>query len=199
MAAANRMLGVFQLMNIPPAPRGIPQIEVTFDIDANGILNVTAKDKATNNEQKITITSSSGLSKEEVDKMAKDAEAHAGEDEKRKNEIDARNRADQLVYQIEKMLKDNRQKVQDATAKEVEDALAAARTAIQSGGVDEINKANDRLNQAAYKMSEEMYKSSAGAAAGGDGPSGDGGAKPGNGKPKDNVVDAEFVDVDEKK
>jgi molecular chaperone DnaK len=203
MAAANRMLGVFQLMNIPPAPRGIPQIEVTFDIDANGILNVTAKDKATNNEQKITITSSSGLSKEEVDKMAKDAEAHAGEDEKRKNEIDARNRADQLVYQIEKMLKENRQKVQDATAKEVEDALAAARTAIQSGGVDEINKANDRLNQAAYKMSEEMYKSSAGAAPGGNGPSGDGAtsgdAKPGNGKPKDNVVDAEFVDVDDKK
>ncbi|HEY6343127.1 MAG TPA: molecular chaperone DnaK [Bryobacteraceae bacterium] len=199
MAAANRMLGVFQLMNIPPAPRGIPQIEVTFDIDANGILNVTAKDKATNNEQKITITSSSGLSKEEVDKMAKDAEAHAGEDEKRKNEIDARNRADQLVYQIEKMLKDNRAKVQDATAKEVEDALASARTAIQSGGVDEINKANDRLNQAAYKMSEEMYKSSAGAAPGGNGPSGDGAEKPGNGKPKDNVVDAEFVDVDEKK
>jgi molecular chaperone DnaK len=205
MAAANRMLGVFQLMNIPPAPRGIPQIEVTFDIDANGILNVTAKDKATNNEQKITITSSSGLSKEEVDKMAKDAEAHAAEDEKRKNEIDARNRADQLVYQIEKMLKDNRAKVQDATAKEVEDALAAARTAIQSGGADEITKANDRLNQAAYKMSEEMYKSAPGAGpgAGPHGPSGDGasadGASGEGKKPKDNVVDAEFVDVDEKK
>jgi molecular chaperone DnaK len=201
MAAANRMLGVFQLVGIPPAPRGIPQIEVTFDIDANGILNVTAKDKATNNEQKITITSSSGLSKEEVDKMAKDAEAHAAEDDKRKNEIDARNRADQLVYQIEKMLKENRAKVQDATAKEVEDALASARTAIQSGGVDEINKANDRLNQAAYKMSEEMYKSSSSAAPGGNGPSGDGAPKPGEGeaKPKDNVVDAEFVDVDEKK
>jgi molecular chaperone DnaK len=202
MARDNRMLGVFQLVGIPPAPRGIPQIEVTFDIDANGILNVTAKDKATNNEQKITITSSSGLSKEEVDKMAKDAEAHAGEDEKRKNEIDARNRADQLVYQVEKMLKDNREKVGEAVAKDVEDALAGARNAINSGGVDEINKAVDRLNQAAYKMSEEMYKSSSGAAPGGSGPSGDGAAKPsgdGAGKPKENVVDAEFVDVDDKK
>jgi molecular chaperone DnaK len=199
MSRDNRMLGVFQLVGIPPAPRGIPQIEVTFDIDANGILNVTAKDKATNNEQKITITSSSGLSKEEVDKMAKDAEAHAGEDEKRKNEIDARNRADQLVYQVEKMLKENREKVGDVVAKEVEDALAGVREAMKSGGVDEINKAVDRLNQAAYKMSEEMYKSSAGAAPGGNGPSGDGAAKPGDGKPKDNVVDAEFVDVDEKK
>jgi molecular chaperone DnaK len=199
MAAANRMLGVFQLVGIPPAPRGIPQVEVTFDIDANGILNVTAKDKATNNEQKITITSSSGLSKEEVDKMAKDAEAHAGEDEKRKNEIDARNRADQLVYQVEKMLKENREKVGDALAKDVEDALAGARTAMKDGGVDEINKAVDRLNQAAYKMSEAMYKSSAGPGPGGNGPSGDGAPKPGDGKPKDNVVDAEFVDVDDKK
>ncbi len=113
LAKDNRMLGVFQLIGIPPAPRGIPQVEVTFDIDANGILNVTAKDKATNNEQKITITSSSGLSKEEVDKMAKDAESHGAEDRKRKDEIDARNRADSMVYQVEKMLKDHRDKISD--------------------------------------------------------------------------------------
>src|SRR5208337_519636 len=118
MAADNKMLGVFQLVGIPPAPRGIPQVEVTFDIDANGILNVTAKDKATNNEQKITITSSSGLSKEEVEKMAKDAEANAADDRKRKDEIDARNRADSMVYQVEKMLKEHRDKISDADAKQ---------------------------------------------------------------------------------
>src|SRR5205807_4622732 len=123
MARDNRMLGVFQLIGIPPAPRGIPQIEVTFDIDANGILNVTAKDKATNNEQKITITSSSGLSKEEVEKMARDAEAHAAEDRKQKDTIDARNRADAMVYNVEKTLKEHRAKVSDAEATEIESAL----------------------------------------------------------------------------
>ena len=117
MAADNRLLGVFQLVGIPPAPRGIPQIEVTFDIDANGILNVTAKDKATNNEQKITITSSSGLSKDEVEKMAKDAESHAADDRKRKDEIEARNRADAMVYNVEKTLKEHRDKISDADAK----------------------------------------------------------------------------------
>src|SRR5262252_3126010 len=127
MARDNRMLGVFQLIGIPPAPRGISQIEVTFDIDANGILNVTAKDKATNNEQKITITSSSGLSKDEVEKMAKDAESHAAEDHKRKDEIDARNRADSMVYQVEKMLKEHRDKIAEADAKNVEDALEETR------------------------------------------------------------------------
>src|SRR5918998_995021 len=117
MAAHNRLLGVFQLGNIPPAPRGVPQIEVTFDIDANGILNVTAKDKATNNEQKITITSSSGLSKEEVEKMAKDAEANASEDRRRKDEVEARNQADSMVYNVEKMLKEHRSKISDTDAK----------------------------------------------------------------------------------
>ena len=112
MARDNRLLGVFQLGNIPPAPRGIPQIEVTFDIDANGILNVTAKDRGTNNEQKITITSSSGLSKEEVDKMAKDAESHAADDRKQRDTIEARNRADAMVYNVEKTLKEHRGKVE---------------------------------------------------------------------------------------
>ena len=201
MAKDNRMLGVFQLIGIPPAPRGIPQVEVTFDIDANGILNVTAKDKATNNEQKITITSSSGLSKEEVEKMAKDAEAHSAEDSRRKDEIDARNRADSMVYQIEKMLKDHRDKIDDQDAKQVEEALEATRKAMAGGSVEDINKATDALTQASHKLAEAMYKS-AGAGAGGQGPAAgpDGaGAQPDAEKPKDNVVDAEFVDVDDKK
>ncbi len=159
LAKDNRMLGVFQLIGIPPAPRGIPQVEVTFDIDANGILNVTAKDKATNNEQKITITSSSGLSKEEVDKMAKDAEAHGAEDRKRKDEIDARNRADSMVYQVEKMLKDHRDKISDDDAKNVEEALEATRKAMAGGSVEEISKATDTLTQASHKLAEAMYKS----------------------------------------
>src|SRR5581483_3038630 len=131
MAQHNRLLGVFQLGNIPPAPRGIPQIEVTFDIDANGILNVTAKDRATNNEQKITITSSSGLSKDEVEKMAKDAESHSADDRKQRDTIEARNRADAMVYNVEKMLKDHRDKISAEDAKNVEDALAGARKAME--------------------------------------------------------------------
>ena len=130
MAKDNRMLGVFQLGNIPPAPRGMPQIEVTFDIDANGILNVTAKDRGTNNEQKITITSSSGLSKDEVDKMAKDAESHAADDRKQRDSIEARNRADAMVYNVEKTLKEHRSKIGDAEAKEIEAAIEETKKAI---------------------------------------------------------------------
>jgi molecular chaperone DnaK len=200
MAKDNRLLGVFQLTNIPPAPRGVPQIEVTFDIDANGILNVTAKDKATNNEQKITITSSSGLSKEEVDKMAKDAESHSADDRKRKEEIEARNKADQLVYQVEKMLKEHRDKVSESDAKAVEEALAATKKKIAEGSVEEINKAVDSLTQASHKLAEAMYKTASASGPSGDGakagPSSDG-AK--SDQKKDDVVDAEFVDVDDKK
>ena len=153
------MLGVFQLVGIPPAPRGVPQVEVTFDIDANGIINVTAKDKATNNEQKVTITTGSGLSKDEVDKMAKDAESHSADDRKRKDEIDARNRADSMVYQVEKMLKDHRDKISDADAKSVEEALADTKKKMD-GSVEEINKAVDTLTQASHKLAEAMYKAS---------------------------------------
>jgi len=204
MARDNRMLGVFQLIGIPPAPRGIPQVEVTFDIDANGILNVTAKDKATNNEQKITITSSSGLSKEEVEKMARDAESHAADDRKRKDEIEARNRADSMVYQVEKMLKDHRDKISDEDAKQVEAALESTRKTIADGSVEDLNKAVDTLTQASHKLAEAMYKSSSGTGAGGQGPTpgSDGAGTPQDGagqKPKDDVVDAEFVDVDDKK
>src|ERR1700761_391607 len=203
MAADNKMLGVFQLVGIPPAPRGIPQVEVTFDIDANGILNVTAKDKATNNEQKITITSSSGLSKEEVDKMAKDAESHGAEDRKRKDEIDARNRADAMVYNIEKMLKEHRDKVSADDAKAVEEALAETKKAMSEGGIDHINQATSKLETASHKLAEAMYKSqgptgngATGAAAGDGAGAGTGTAA---GEKKDNVVDAEFVDVEDKK
>jgi molecular chaperone DnaK len=200
MARDNRMLGVFQLVGIPPAPRGIPQIEVTFDIDANGILNVLAKDKATNNEQKITITSSSGLSKEEVEKMAKDAEANAADDRKRKDEIDARNRADSMVYQVEKMLKDHRDKIGEADAKQVEEALASTRTTMQAGSVEDINKAVDNLTQASHKLAEAMYKTSSTTPPTGAPPQDGAAAGAGTSeKKKDDVVDAEFVDVDEKK
>src|SRR4051812_3266189 len=203
MARDNRLLGVFQLVGIPPAPRGIPQIEVTFDIDANGILNVTAKDKATGNEQKITITSSSGLSKEEVDKMAKDAEAHAADDRRRKEEVEARNNADSMVYNVEKMLREHRSKISESDAQEVEQAVEATKKAIQDGGLEEINKASDRLTQASHKLAEAMYKSeSAGQNGAGPGAGFNGaGAAPGaeQEKPKDNVVDAEFVDVEDKK
>jgi len=205
MAADNKLLGVFQLVGIPPAPRGIPQVEVTFDIDANGIMNVTAKDKATNNEQKITISSSSGLSKDEVEKMARDAEAHSGDDRKKKEEIDARNRADSMVYNIEKMLKDHRDKVSASDAKAVEEALEETKKAMQEGGVDRINQATSKLETASHKLAEAMYKSSSqpgGAQGGPGGPGADGHAAGGDSKPKDdkdNVVDAEFVDVEDKK
>jgi len=197
LAHDNRLLGVFQLVGIPPAPRGVPQIEVTFDIDANGILNVTAKDRATNNEQKITITSSSGLSKDEVDKMARDADAHAAEDRSRKEEIEARNQADAMIYNIDKMLKEHRAKISDADAKNVEETLEETRKAVSGGDTAAIKAAMDKLTAASHKLAEAMYKSAGpapGQSAGGDG------APPTDGaKPKDDVVDAEFVDVDEGK
>ncbi|MGI9070334.1 MAG: molecular chaperone DnaK [Bryobacteraceae bacterium] len=203
LARDNRLLGVFQLVGIPPAPRGIPQVEVTFDIDANGILNVTAKDRATNNEQKITITSSSGLSKDEVEKMAHDAESHGAEDRKKKEEIEARNRADAMMYNVEKTLKEHRDKISEADAKEVESAVEEVKQAMADGGLEKITSATDKLTTASHKLAEAMYKSQSTA-----GPNG-AGAQPGAGadqagaqtgeKPKDNVVDAEFVDVEDKK
>jgi len=206
MARDNRLLGVFQLVGIPPAPRGIPQVEVTFDIDANGILNVVAKDRATNNEQKITITSSSGLSKEEVEKMARDAETNSADDRKKKEEIEARNRADAMIYNVDKMLKEHRDKISDTDAKQVEAALEDVRKAMSEGGLEKITSATDKLTQASHKLAEAMYKTEGapqnGAGPGaGPGPGFDGAGAQGSGqeKPKDNVVDAEFVDVDDKK
>jgi len=197
MAKDNRLLGVFSLVGIPPAPRGVPQIEVTFDIDANGILNVAAKDKATNNEQKITITSSSGLSKDEVDKMARDAESHAADDRKSKDQIEARNRADAMVYNVEKTLKEHRDKVGDADAKNIEAAIEDVKKAMNENDADKLNAATDKLTQASHKLAEAMYKASSGTP----GPDGAQGAPPPppSDKPKEDVVDAEFVDVDDKK
>ena len=194
MARDNRQLGVFQLIGIPPASRGVPQIEVTFDLDANGILNVVAKDKATNNEQKITITSSSGLSKEEVEKMTRDAESHAADDRKAKEQIEARNRADQMVLSVEKTLKDHRDKISDGDAKNIEAAIEDVKKAINENDPEKLNAATDRLTQASHKLAEAMYK------AGNEGASTQQGeAPPPNDKPKEDVVDAEFVDVDDKK
>src|ERR1700734_1967334 len=165
MAGQNRTLGKFKLGGIPPAPRGVPQIEVTFDIDANGILNVNAKDNATGKDTRITITSSSGLSKEEVERMAKEAESHAsgdtekGEDKEKRDEIEARNSLDGLVYNIEKMLKDSGEKVQAADKSEVESALADARKTLESSpSRSELSSGKDKLPQESHKLAEAMYK-----------------------------------------
>src|SRR5712692_1773975 len=158
MAGDNRLLGVFQLVGIPPAPRGVPQVEVTFDIDANGILNVSAKDRATNNEQKITITSSSGLAKEEVERMAKDAESHSADDRKNRDAIEARNRADAMIYNIEKTLKEHRDKVGEEEARNIETAIADTKKAMTAGTTEEINAATDKLTAASHKLAEAMYR-----------------------------------------
>ncbi len=200
MAGQNRTLGKFKLAGIPPAPRGVPQIEVTFDIDANGILNVNAKDMATGKDTRITITSSSGLSKDEVERMAKDAEAHAAEDKEKREEIEARNALDGMVYNIEKMLKDSGEKVQAADKTEVESALADAKKTLEgTPSVAEMRAANDKLTQASHKLAEVLYKANA-AAAGQGTPTAQADGTPGTEQKKDEgVIDAEYVDVEDKK
>ena len=204
MAPDNRTLGKFHLMGIPPAPRGMPQVEVTFDIDANGILNVSAKDRATNKEQKITITASTGLSKEEAEKMRSDAEAHAEDDKKKLVEIEARNILDNRVYQVEKLIADNREKLSETDTKPVEEAVAAAKSALAGGILEQIQSATATLESASHKLAEVLYKS-AGASAGPTGGTG-GSSEPGPGAskgagaaPAGEVIDAEYVDVDETK
>jgi molecular chaperone DnaK len=207
MAGQNRTLGKFKLGGIMPAPRGVPQIEVTFDIDANGILNVTAKDNATGKDTRITITSSSGLSKEEVEKMAKEADAHASEDKEKRDEIEARNSLDGMVYNIEKMLKDNAEKIQGPEKGEVEAALADAKKTLEgTASTAELRSAYDKLTQASHKLAEVLYKANAaqaqsgpGAAPGSPSDGGSGGATSGGAKKEGEVIDAEYVDVDEKK
>jgi molecular chaperone DnaK len=196
MARDNRTLGRFHLVGIPPAQRGVPQIEVTFDIDANGIVNVSAKDNGTGKEQKITITSSSGLNKDDIDKMVKEAESHADEDKRKREEIEAKNRADSTVYQVEKALSENRGKISEADAKAVDAALADAKKALEEGGVERINKAVEALNQASHKVFEAMYRSGA-PNPDGSAPGADGSASKGP-KADGDVIDAEYVDVDDK-
>src|SRR5438067_1365659 len=197
MARDNRTLGKFHLVGIPPAPRGIPQIEVTFDIDANGIVNVSAKDLGTGREQKITITSSSGLSRDDINKMVREAESHAEDDKRKREEIEARNRADSLVYSTEKVVRENRDKLSDSDVKSVEAAIADCKKALDGTDIDAINRATDALMQASHKVAEAMYKSGSQAGGGQRGPASDGSGAAG-GK-TDDVIDAEYVDADEKK
>jgi len=199
MAAQNRTLGKFKLAGIPPAPRGIPQIEVTFDIDANGILNVTAKDNATGKDTRITITSSSGLSKDEVEKMAKEAEAHSAEDKEKREEIEARNHLDGLVYNIEKMLKENGDKMQGPEKGEVEEVLAESKKVLEgTPSSKELKDAHEKLTHASHKLAEVLYKANAASAAAGAAPGGE--APPPEEQKKDEgVIDAEYVDVEDKK
>jgi molecular chaperone DnaK len=204
MARDDRTLGKFHLTGIPPAPRGLPQIEVTFDIDANGILNVTAKDMATQKDQKITITSTSGLSKEEVERMAKEAESHSAEDKAKREEIEARNQLDSMVYQIEKMLREHGDKISGSERGDVENALADAKKALEGSDAKAMNSARERLTQASHKLAEAMYRQTSAQGAPGAGPQagpppgGDGQAGAEQ-KKEGGVIDAEYVDVDEKK
>lgn len=200
MAANNKTLGRFELVGIPPAPRGVPKVEVTFDIDANGIVNVSAKDTATGKEQSIQITASSGLSKDEIDKLVKDAELHADEDKKKKELVEARNHADTLIYSTEKSLKDLGDKVDAQTRGNIETASAALKKAMEGDDLEEIKRLSEELTQASHKVAEAMYKqaSEAGAAgAAGDGAGPDPGA---SSRPADDdVVDADFEEVKDKK
>jgi molecular chaperone DnaK len=160
MAAENKTLGRFELMGIPPAPRGVPQIEVTFDIDANGILNVSAKDKATGKEQAIRITASSGLTQEEIERMIKEAELHAEEDRKYKELVEVKNKADSIVYSTQKSLNDFGDKISESEKKEIQDAIDATKKAIESGTKEEIESKMNELINKAHKLAEEAYKQS---------------------------------------
>ncbi|HYK42307.1 MAG TPA: molecular chaperone DnaK [Thermoanaerobaculia bacterium] len=202
MARDNKAIGVFHLVGIPPAPRGVPQVEVTFDIDANGIMNVSAKDLGTGKEQKITITASSGLSKDEIDRMVKDASAHSDEDRKRREEIESKNRLDSLVYSVDKSLNENKAKLDPGDIGNVESALADARKALEAGGTDNMNQAAERLQQASHKLAEAMYKNAAAGAQqgapGGDAGSQQGGSASGGRPAEDEVIDTEYVDAEKK-
>jgi molecular chaperone DnaK len=198
LARDNRTLGKFHLVGLPPAPRGVPQIEVTFDIDANGIANVSAKDLGTGKEQKITITASSGLAKDEVDRMMKEAEAHADEDKKRKEEIEVRNRADQAVYGAERLLKDTADKLSAADKQAIEEAMEAVKKANEGTDSAAIQRALDQLTSVQHKAAESLYKQG-GAAGGGASDAGASAGAPGGAPdeasaPKGDVIDAEVVD-----
>jgi molecular chaperone DnaK len=197
MAQYNRTLGRFNLVGIPPAPRGVPQIEVAFDIDANGIVNVSAKDLGTGKEQKITITASSGISEDEIEKMVKDAELHAEEDKKKRQEVEIKNQADTLIYSTEKVLKENRDKLQESDIKAVEDAIKDTKAVIESGDVNQIKEKMEVLTKASHHLAEVMYKQAQSQQQQTQPPSGDGGAGAQAGKDED-VVDAEFEDAEKK-
>jgi molecular chaperone DnaK len=198
MSRDNKTIGKFHLTEIPPAPRGVPQIEVTFDIDANGILHVSAKDLGTGKEQKITITASSGLSKDEIEKMRKEAEAHAEDDRKQREQVELRNEADNAVYRSEKMLKDNAGKISGADKSKIETAVNEVKEALKGSDADAIRSANEKLNEAWQAVSAELYKAASEKARGGQGQPGAGPTPEGDSKgaKKDEgpIIDAEVVD-----
>jgi molecular chaperone DnaK len=196
MARDNRTLGRFHLEGIPPAPRGMPQIEVTFDIDANGILNVSARDKGTGKETKITITHSSGLAKDEVEKMVADARDHESEDKKRREEVEQRNRAENLAYQMEKLIKENKEKLSAATVTEIEEAVKRVHEVREKGSAEDVKAATDQLEKASHKAAEELYRAAGTAGAPGAGPEGGSQqAPPAGEEKKEDVVDAEYKQV----
>jgi molecular chaperone DnaK len=199
MARDNRTLGRFHLVGIPSAPRGVPQIEVTFDIDANGIVNVSAKDLGTLREQKITIAHSSGLGRDEIDKMVREAASHAEEDRKKKEEVDTRNKADNLVYSTEKLLEENKEKIPPEEATRIRSAVEDLKKAINEGGIERIQRATDDLVKASHRMAEQMYQKASAGRTGADGPAPGGGPSDGGGPKEGDVIDAEYVDVDEEK
>jgi molecular chaperone DnaK len=199
MAANNKLLGQFDLVGIPPAPRGVPQVEVTFDIDANGIVSVTAKDKATNKEQQIRIQASGGLSDADIQKMVKEAEAHAGDDKKRRAMAEAKNQGDALVHTTEKALTEHGDKIDAGDRTAIENALASLKEAIKGDDAEAIQQKTQALGQASMKLGEAMYKAQQGQA--GETPPGAGADAGGGEEPQkdDNVVDAEFSEVDDDK
>lgn len=201
MARDNKTLGKFHLVGIPPAPRGVPQVEVTFDIDANGIVNVSAKDLGTGREQKITITASSGLSKDEIDRMVREADSNSASDKERREQIESRNKLDSLTYSTEKLIKDNREKIDNATVTELEGIISEVRGKLENASKDELEAMYEKLSKASHKVSEQMYRQAPqGEQAESASASGGGGSTSSNRNPKDDdVIDAEYVDVDDKK
>jgi molecular chaperone DnaK len=195
LARDNKPIGVFHLVGIPPAPRGVPQVEVTFDIDANGILNVSAKDLGTGKEQKITITASSGLNKDEIDRMVKDAQSHSEDDKRRREEIEAKNRLDSLIYSTEKSFGENKGKLDPAEVSNLESVLADAKKALEAGGTDNMNQAAERLQQASHKLAEAMYRNTSQAGAG---PQPESGASGAGASKEDEVIDTEYVDTEKR-
>ena len=197
MAADNRTLGRFHLIGIPAAPRGVPQVEVSFDIDANGILHVSAKDRGTGQEQKIQITSSSGISDDEIENMVEQAKSHAADDEQKRKEIDTRNKLDALIYSTEKLVSESRDKLPEAEAKTVDDAISEAKKVLEEGSADQMEQALEQLTQASHQVAAVLYQSASAeggkAAPGGESASGGEGASAGA---DDDVIDAEYVDVD---
>jgi len=202
MAGDNKLLGNFDLQGIPPAPRGVPQIEVTFDIDANGIVSVQARDKATGKEQQIRIQASGGLSEADIQRMVREAEANAEADKKRREFVEAKNHADSLVHQVEKNLKEHGDKISAQERGEAEAAVAATKSAMEGTDVEALKSATERMSQAAMKIGEAMYKAQGAEAAAPGGDPGEGNPGPGGGASAgkdDKVVDAEFEEVDDKK